>query len=374
MDAITEVLNRTYLGNSLGQWIIALLATMVTLIVLRVVKRVLTRRVTKFAQKTTTEIDDFIVDLLQRTKSFFLLGLALYAGSYFLTLQPSTKGVLDSIIIILFLIQAAIWGNGAISFGVKRYVKKQMAEDAASVTTITALGFISRLILWTVILLLALDNVGVDITALVAGLGIGGIAVALAIQNILGDLFASLSIVLDKPFVIGDFIIVGDFLGSVEHIGLKTTRLRSLSGEQLVFTNGDLLQSRIRNYKRMFERRIVFSIGVVYQTSYEILAAIPKMIREIIESQEQTRFDRAHFKQYGNFSLDYEIVYYVKSPDYNLYMDIQQTINLALFRRFQEEKIEFAYPTQTLFMERGVSCELVEANEKAKLKLPEFDG
>ncbi len=369
MDNITEILNRTYLGNSLEQWIIALLATMVTLIVLRVVKRVLTRRVTKFAQRTKTEIDDFIVDLLERTKSFFLLGLALYAGSYSLTLQPSTKGVLDSIIIILFLIQAAIWGNGAISFGVKRYVKKQVAEDAASVTTITALGFISRLILWTVILLLALDNVGVDITALVAGLGIGGIAVALAIQNILGDLFASLSIVLDKPFVIGDFIIVGDFLGSVEHIGLKTTRLRSLSGEQLVFTNGDLLQSRIRNYKRMFERRIVFSIGVVYQTSYEILAAIPNMIREIIESQEQTRFDRAHFKQYGNFSLDYEIVYYVKSPDYNLYMDIQQAINLALFRRFQEEKIEFAYPTQTLFMERGVSFELVEANEKAKEKL-----
>ncbi len=172
MDTITEILNRTYLGNSLGKWIIALLATIVTLIVLRVVKRVLTRRVTKFAQRTKTEIDDFIADPLERTKSFFLLGLALYTGSYFLTLQPSTKGVLDSIIIILFLIQAAIWGNGAISFGVKRYVKTQVAEDAASVTTITALGFMSRLILWTVILLLALDNVGVDITALVAGLGI----------------------------------------------------------------------------------------------------------------------------------------------------------------------------------------------------------
>jgi small-conductance mechanosensitive channel len=185
----------------------------------------------------------------------------------------------------------------------------------------------------------------------VAGLGIGGIAVALAIQNILGDLFASLSIALDKPFVIGDFIIVDQLLGTVEHIGLKTTRIRSLSGEQIVFSNADLLNSRIRNYKRMYERRVVFSIGVTYQTPYEKLASIGTTLKEIIESQPDVRFDRAHFREYADSSLNYEVVYYVKSPDYNRYMDIQQAINLEIYRRFQDGGIEFAYPTRTLYLQ-----------------------
>jgi small-conductance mechanosensitive channel len=230
-----------------------------------------------------------------------------------------------------------------------------LETDPASVTTVSALGFVGKLVLWLVILLLALDNLGVDITGLIAGLGIGGIAIALAVQNILGDLFASLSIVLDKPFVIGDFIIVDNYLGTMEYIGLKTTRLKSLSGEQLVFSNSDLLTSGIRNFKRMYERRVVFTIEVVYQTPVEKLAAIPKMIREIIEKQEHTRFDRAHFKEYGPSSLDYEIVYYVRKPEYNVYMDIQQAINLEIFRRFEQEGIEFAYPTQTLFIQKEMN-------------------
>ena len=163
---------------------------------------------------------------------------------------------------------------------------------------------------------------------------------------------ASFSIVLDRPFVIGDFIIVDDYLGTVEHIGLKTTRVRSLSGEQLVFSNADLLRGRVRNYKRMYERRVVFSIGVVYQTPYEKLKQIPTLIQEIIEAQEHVHFDRAHFRQYGPYSLDFEIVYWVKNPDYNVYMNIQQAINLAIFQRFEKEQIEFAYPTQSLYISR----------------------
>jgi small-conductance mechanosensitive channel len=209
-----------------------------------------------------------------------------------------------------------------------------------------------KVVLWAAVVLIALDNLGVHITTLVAGLGVGGIAVALAVQNILGDLFSSVTIILDKPFVIGDFIIVGDFLGSVEHIGLKTTRVRSLSGEQLVFANSDLLKSRIRNFKQMTERRIVFAFGVIYQTAADKLAAIPGLVREIVEAQPQARFDRAHFKAFGGSSLDFEVVYWVTNPDYNLYMDIQQAINLGLFRRFAAEGIEFAYPTQTLYVEK----------------------
>jgi len=175
-----------------------------------------------------------------------------------------------------------------------------------------------------------------------------GIAVALAVQNILGDLFASLTIVLDKPFIVGDFIIVGDSMGTVERVGLKTTRIRSLSGEQLIMPNSDLLQSRIRNYKRMQERRVPFSIRVVYETTGDKLKRIPGILKEVIESQEMTRFDRAHFKDYGNFSLNFEIVYWVLSPEKSRSMDIQQAINLSILERFQKEGIEFAYPTQTI--------------------------
>ncbi|UCF65990.1 MAG: mechanosensitive ion channel family protein [bacterium] len=281
-----------------------------------------------------------------------LVLFSLYFGSLILELPVSLKTIMNKLIVVGFLLQGAIWGTGLIQFWVERYKKKRLAEDAASVTTFTALGFVLRLILWSVFLLLILDNLGVDITALVAGLGVGGIAVALAVQNILGDLFASLSIVLDKPFVIGDFIIVDNYLGSVEHIGLKTTRLRSLTGEQLVMSNSDLLKSRIRNFKRMYERRVLFTLGVTYQTSLENIRQIPAMIKEIVESQENVRFDRAHFKEYGNFSLNFEVVYWVKSPDYNTYMDIQQAINLQIFKQFEENSIEFAYPTQTLFVSK----------------------
>ena len=224
-------------------------------------------------------------------------------------------------------------------------------------TSRVSMSFIARLVLWATILLLILDNLGIDITALVAGLGIGGVAIALAVQNILGDLFASLSIVLDKPFVLGDFVIVGDLMGSVENIGIKTTRVRSLSGEQLVFSNNDLLTSRIRNFGRMQERRVVFKLGVIYQTPADKLEEISGIIREAIEAQDKTRFDRSHFASYGDFSLDFETVYYVLSADYNLYMDIQQAINLSIFRRFADEGIEFAYPTQTLFLEKEQASE-----------------
>jgi MscS family membrane protein len=199
-------------------------------------------------------------------------------------------------------------------------------------------------------LLLILDQLGFDITALVAGLGIGGVAIALAVQNVLGDLFASLSIVLDKPFVVGDTINVGDMTGTVEYIGIKTTRLRSLSGEMIVFSNNDLLKSRIRNFRVMQERRIVFAVQVTYDTAQEKLERIPGMLRAAVENRKQTRFDRAHFKGFSESALDFEVVYFVTTPDYNVYMDVQQAINLEIYRRFVEEKIEFAYPTRTLIV------------------------
>ncbi|HSB55513.1 MAG TPA: mechanosensitive ion channel family protein, partial [Gemmatimonadales bacterium] len=207
-----------------------------------------------------------------------------------------------------------------------------------------------RSLLWVVLVLLVLDNLGVNISTLMAGLGIGGVAIALATQNILGDLFASLSIVLDKPFVVGDFIVVGDLMGTVERVGLKTTRLRSLSGEQLIFANADLLGSRVRNFKRMSERRVLFDLGVTYETQAATLSRIPAMLREIVDAERGVRFDRAHLRSFDASAVTFEVVYYILDPDYNRFMDTQQRINLAIFRRFEAENVEFAYPTQTLYV------------------------
>jgi small-conductance mechanosensitive channel len=214
------------------------------------------------------------------------------------------------------------------------------------------IGFVARVLIWAVVVLLMLDNLGVDITALVAGLGIGGIAVALAVQNVLGDLLASLSITFDKPFIVGDFLAVGEFLGSVEYIGIKSTRLRSLSGEQIVMSNADLLSSRLRNYGRMAQRRISFTIGVAYETPADTLERLPALIREIVTAESGVRFDRSHFARFAAASLDIETVYFVLSADYNEYMDVQQRINLAILRRFEALRVEFAYPTQKLWLAR----------------------
>lgn len=350
-------LYETIYNNTVKEWLIAIGIFALSMVLLRILKAIFVRRLNVLAQKTSTDLDNLLLDLIKKTKSFFLLAVAIYAGSFTLTLPAEVSNIIQILFLIACLVQAAIWGDGIIDFFLQRYKKEKLDKDAAGVTTITAIGFLAKIALWVVILLLALDNMGVNITGLVAGLGIGGVAIALAVQNVLGDLFASMSIVLDKPFVIGDFIIVDDYLGTVQHIGLKTTRIQSLSGEQLIFSNSDLLGSRIRNYKRMYERRIVFAIGVTYQTPYDKLKAIPPIIREIIEKQENARLDRVHFKEYGNFSLNYEIVYYVQMPDYNIYMDIQQAINLELYRRFDEEGIEFAYPTQTLFLHNELNGE-----------------
>ncbi len=343
-------LSNTFYGNDIETWLVALGVAVGTLIVLRLVEQVLIVRIARLTRKTSTVIDDILVGALRKTKFVFLLIVSVYIGGLSLELPPAIREIDWRVLVIALLLQAGIWISAGLQLWLEHY--REVEEDGASRTTMNALSFLGRVALWTTVLLLILDNLGIDVTALVAGLGIGGIAIALAVQNILSDLFASLSIVLDKPFVNGDFVIVGDLMGSVEHIGIKTTRVRSISGEQLVFSNTDLLNSRIRNFGRMQQRRVVFKIGVLYQTPAEKLELIPTIIQEAIEAEEDTRFDRSHFASYGDFSLDFETVYYIGSPDYNLYMDRQQAINLHIFRRFADEGIEFAYPTQTLFIEK----------------------
>ena len=346
-----DFLNTIVLNNSLQDWGLALLIAAAAIIAFPFIRGIIVRRVAAFASTTETDWDNFIGDLLQRTRGWFLLIAGLYLGSLVLQKSMEIALYIDQIMVIALFVQAGLWGNGAIRFWVTDYRTARLADDAGSVTAVAALGFIGTLFVWIVVLLLILDNMGVEITSLIAGLGISGLAVALAVQNILGDLFASLSIVLDKPFVIGDFVIIGDFMGTVENIGLRTTRLRSLSGEQIVFSNTDLVQSRLRNYKQMAERRVIFDFGVLYQTPPEKLELIPGWVQEIVEAQEQARFDRAHFKEFADFSLNFEVVYFMLTPDYLVYMNTQQKINLALYRRFAEAGVTFAYPTQTVFVE-----------------------
>jgi len=344
------IFDRILYHNPIYNWLVAIAIAVGIYLVMRLGKAIVQRRLGQLAKKTATDWDDLIVALIEQIHILFLLVLAFYAGSLKLDLPSSVSVFLKKGVFVVFLFQVALFGSHTIKFLIERYRRQKIEINAAAVTTLSSVGFVAKTLLWFILLLVALDKYGINVTALVAGLGISGIAVALAVQNVLGDLFASFSIVFDKPFVIGDFIIVGDFLGTVEYVGLKTTRIRSLSGEQLVFSNGDLLQSRIRNFKRMFERRVVFTIQVLYQTSHKQLIEIPKMIQSIIETQSQVRFDRAHFKEYGAYSLNFEIVYWILNPDYNVYMDIQQAINLSIFEQFKERGIQFAYPTQTLFI------------------------
>ena len=352
------IFDRTLYNNPIYDWLIAIAIAVVIFLVMRLGKAIVQRRIGQLARKTATNWDDLFVALTERIHILFLLVLAFYAGTLKLDLPSSVSVFLRKGVFVVFLFQVALIVNHAIKFLIERYRRQKIESNAAAVTTLSSVGFVLKTLLWFIVLLVALDNYGVNVTALVAGLGISGIAVALAVQNVLGDLFASFSIVFDKPFVIGDFIIVGDFMGTVEYVGLKTTRMRSLSGEQLIFSNGDLLKSRIRNFKRMIERRVVFTLQVLYETSYEQLKEIPKMIQSIIENQSQVRFDRAHFKEYGAYSLNFEIVYWIHNPDYNVYMDIQQAINLSIFKQFKEQGIQFAYPTQTLFVGNDLSPEI----------------
>jgi small-conductance mechanosensitive channel len=344
-------LNSEFLGNTIQSWFIALGLSLGVIIVLLVVRRIIYQRLVNLAKRSKTELDDILIPLMDQTRWFGFLALGLYLGSFLLTLPSDIAIWFNRIIQIIFVIQVGFWGNGVISFYVTRGVESRVAEDKGEdATTLDTLGLLGKIALWVILSLIVLDNLNVEINSLVTSLGIGGIAVALAVQNILGDLFASLSITLDKPFAIGDFIVVGDFEGDVEDIGLKSTRVRSLSGEELIFSNTDLLNSRIRNFKRLEKRRISFDFGVVYGTAVADLKKIPEIVEEILMPMENIQFERVHLTSLGEFSLDYSVVYHVLVPEYSSYLDIQQNINLELYERFEKLGIDFAYPTQTILV------------------------
>src|SRR5215212_169704 len=348
LSDFVRALDWEFYDNPLRAWLTALAVLVGGVAALLLLKQVVVKRLERFAKHTATSLDDLAVDILQRTRVYFIVLVALRAAALTLTLPESVQRGIYLATIVAVCLQAVRWGNGVINFWVERYTTQKAGTDAATVTTVTALGYLGRILLWAFILLVALDNFGYDVTALITGLGITGIAVALAVQNILGDILASLSIVIDKPFVVGDYIVVDQYQGTVENVGLKTTRVRSLSGEQIIFSNGDLLKARIRNFKRLVERRASFVTGVNYGTPPDLVGRIPAMLREIVSAQPHVRFERSHFRGYGESALECETVYFMLTDDYNKYMDTQQTINLGILRRFEAEGIDFAFPTRTI--------------------------
>ncbi|HKY90968.1 MAG TPA: mechanosensitive ion channel family protein [Nevskiaceae bacterium] len=360
------------LGNPLADWAIALGFAVSINLAVALVRWLAINKLSNAARRSRTHFDDGIVEAVRRTRQWLVTIVSLYIGSRYLELPEKTNVFLGGAATLAAFMQVGMWISALLDFGINRYRRHAMETDTAALTSLAALTFIARTLIWAAILLLALDNLGVNVTAMVAGLGVGGIAVALAVQNILGDLFASLSIVIDKPFVVGDFIVNEDYMGTVENVGLKTTRLRSLGGEQLVFSNSDLLKSRLRNFKRMRERRVVFAFGLTYAATPEQIEQVTKAVTEIVKKEEKVRFDRAHFTKFGESSLDFEVVYIVLSDDYNTYMDIQQRINLAMMRAFADIGVEFAFPTRTVVVEKLPGAQA--ANDEGKADRPREAG
>jgi small-conductance mechanosensitive channel len=345
-----KLLYQVWTANDAYDWLFAASLFFLVLLALALARSILRRALAAFARRAGAGLDDVVVHVIDGTKLWLLVPAALYAGMSVLDVTRKLASIIAIVIVIALIAQAAVWLNRFIAAWIRRQIGRRTA-DGETVTALSMIRFAAQILVWVLATMLVLDQLAFDITALVAGLGIGGIAVALAVQNILGDLLASLSIVLDKPFVVGDAIAVGEDKGVVEHIGIKTTRVRALNGQTIVFSNNDLLKSRIHNYKRMHERRVPFTLEVVYQTSPEMLERIPDMIRRACEQQDKARFDRAHLKECGAHGYIFEAVYTVLDADLQLYMDIHQQVNLSIIRTFEREKIEFAYPTQTLFIQ-----------------------
>ncbi len=345
-----DTLQRVFLGNTLEDFIVAGGAFLVLLLVFKLLQAILFYRFKKLAEKTATAADDVFIEILRSIRPPFYSYLSFYLAMSFLELPGAFRKVINVILVVWAVYQVTLALQILIDYLLHGRLKD--AAAASNREALKVLGKVLKGILWTIGVLFILSNVGIDVTSFIAGLGIGGVAVALALQNILSDLFSSFAIFFDKPFEVGDFVVVGENLGVVERIGIKTTRLRALQGEEIVISNRELTSVRIQNFKKMKERRVAFSFGVTYDTPIEKLKEIPQIIKEIITAEELARFSRAHFNKFDDSALNFEVVYYVQTADYDKYMDINQDIHLKVKEAFDKRKISMAFPTRTIYLER----------------------
>lgn len=352
LDFIKRILDWDFYDNTGQNYAIALGIMLSSYLVLRIVRKVVLVRLKKLSAKTVTDIDDILVEAISKIKVFSYLLISLYLGLIYLTLP----NWLDKSFTIIFLVTLVFEGIQLIKRIIKFFLIKALSkngeEDQAEATVKTINIFI-LIILWSLGGLLILSNMGVNITSLIAGLGIGGIAIALALQNILSDVFASFSILIDKPFKVGDFIISNDDMGVVKKIGIKTTRLQTLDGQMLIISNQELTNVRVQNYYDIQKRRALFNLGVVYETKKEVLKEIPDIIKDIVSKTDFAELDRCHFKSYGDYSLNFEISIYINKSGYNDFLNVLESINLEIFSRFANKGIEFAYPTQLEYQKQA---------------------
>lgn len=344
-----DLLNRSFLNNSFKDYLIAITILILGFIVIAIAKKIVLQKIKKAAGRTATTIDDFIVKAIEKTAIPLCYIIVVYSSLTYLDLAAKVESVLHNAMIVIITYYVLHLITMIIEYGLVSYLNRSRYADSRK-KEIKGMLIIINIILWSVAVVFLLDNFGYNVTTVITGLGIGGVAIALASQNILSDLFCYFVIFFDRPFEVGDFITVDDKAGAISHIGIKTTRIKSISGEEIVFSNKDLTDSRVHNFKKMQKRRVVFQLDIVYETAVETLEQIPGLLKSVIENIEGTTFDRAHFASYGASSLKYEAVYYIASGDYNQYMDTQQAINFSIFRNFSKKNIQFAYPTQTVFM------------------------
>ena len=343
-----------FYGNTFSRYIIALIAFLVSYGTIKLSRKIIIWQLKHIASKTKTDIDDYIIKLFEQLNWPFYMLVSVYISLKSLALTPNIDTALNYILLLTVTYYFVRTFSIVITFAANRVEKKREKEekihDAAVVHLIEN---VAKASLWIIAFVFILSNLGYNVSSLLAGFGIGGIAIALAMQNVLGDVFSSISIYFDKPFVVGDFIIVGKDIGTVKKIGIKTTRLETLQGEELVISNHELTASRIQNFKRMQRRRIVFTFGVEYDTPVSKLKKISEIVKGTIGNIKITELDRVHFFRFGESSLDFEVAYYIKSNEYNVYMDTQQQINLEIKEIFEKEKISMAYPTRTVYMHRA---------------------
>lgn len=321
-----------------------------------VLRMVVLRHVKVLTKKTSGSFDDMIVDAIEGIRSWVYTIVALYVSLQFLNLFESLDKAITGVFLFAIVWQTIEVASCFIKYFVKNFLEKDLDGDGEidpnSVNSSNLVTLIVRIVMWSFGIIFVLSNLGIEVTSLIAGLGIGGVAVAFALQGVLSDLFASFSLYFDKPFRIGDFIVIGSNSGTVERIGIKTTRLRTLQGEELVVSNTELTTARVQNFKKMQERRIVSTFGITYETPQERVKEVTGVVRRIFESIDGARLDRIHFTSFGDSALIYELVYYVESSDYGRYLDLQQAFNFDLMERFAELGIDFAYPTQMVYTKR----------------------
>lgn len=335
-------------------YVMALLIFLGLLLFFQIVQRIIIRRILhRLSDSTSTDLDNVLISAVEGIRPWVYNVVAAYVALQVFTLPTIADYGITGIVFFAIVWQAIEVITKVIDFSARQFVEKdEDGDDVVDPNTAMASHLITlsaRIVLWSLGLLFVLSNMGIEITSLIAGLGVGGVAVAFALQGILSDLFASFSIYFDKPFRIGDFIVVGADAGVVENIGIKSTRLRTLQGEELVVSNNELTTARVQNFKKMSERRIVTEFGVLYETPHDKLQAIPGVVERIFEHLDGGRLDRIHFTTFGDSALIFELVYFVESADYTQYLDIQQAFNFELMTRFAELGITFAYPTQMIY-------------------------